>query len=188
MKINDKIKILIDKFRNDFEFSSQITSILEDISDNVNVIEDENLLIQTIKNMIDQTNYSLILYTPVANQEILTLTAETAFQRKKVRFLLVCNWDLQVYGKIIKKMRMLGNIQFRNIEGLFNYYLCSRDASEWLFGKNEDELISIHSEDKNKCKVFNEILTHFVGLTNPIGARETRKKAKKEKKKKKMSK
>ncbi len=205
MIIQEKLKLLTESLKEDLKVPEEVIYLLLNLNEDVRLIESKSILIQALIDMIIKTKSSIIIYTPFAIPEILQTASEFAYQRKSARFLLTCKWDMMAYGDIIKKMRMLGNIFFRNIDMPSKYYLCSRDASDWLLGiSSESETITIQCSDENKSNVIAEIMSYFFEISKPMDVafkvaamkakiekkkiKDAKKKAKKERKKEKKMK
>ena len=122
----------------------------------------KDALIAAIKDAIYRIKSSIIIIMPVVIPEILQIISEFAYQKKACRFMLTSHWDMQAYGKIIKKMLQLGNIQFRNLNAPGDYFAVTRDAEEVIicpFTKNEKEMISVISNQELYSKLF----SNFIG-------------------------
>ncbi|MFX1236402.1 MAG: hypothetical protein ACFE8P_01635, partial [Promethearchaeota archaeon] len=68
-------------------------------------------LLNCIKDAIYRVKSSIIIVMPIVEPDILQVISQYAYQKKAVRFLVTSHWDIQAYGDIINKMKVLGNIQ-----------------------------------------------------------------------------
>ncbi|MHA1688351.1 MAG: hypothetical protein ACTSUN_03275, partial [Promethearchaeota archaeon] len=129
-------------------------------------------LISNIKDMIYRVKSSIIIVTPEVIPEILKFVSEIAYQKKAARFMLTSNFDLGVYGPILNKMKLLGNIQFRQLGTPGEYYAVTRDAEEVIIApatKDEAQLISVVSTQESYAKLYSQFIGPiFTGHSRPI--------------------
>ncbi len=114
-------------------------------------------LVACIKDAIYRTKSSIIIVMPVVVPEILQVISEIAFQKKAVRFMLTSHWDMNAYGGIINKMKLLGNIQFRQLSQAGEFFAVTRDAEEVIIAPHTDkesEMISIVSDQMLYAKLY----------------------------------
>ncbi len=118
-------------------------------------------MISAIKDAVYRVKSSIIIVTPEVVPEILQVVSEYAFQKKAVRFMLTTFWDLEKYGGIVKKMRELGNIQFRQLQSKGEFYAVTRDAEEVILApltSKDSELISVVSNQEGYAKLYSSFI------------------------------
>ncbi|MHA1804874.1 MAG: hypothetical protein ACTSU4_10150 [Promethearchaeota archaeon] len=129
-------------------------------------------LISNIKDMIYRVKSSIIIVLPEVIPEILKFVSEIAYQKKAARFMLTSNFDLSVYGPILNKMKLLGNIQFRQLGTPGEYYAVTRDAEEVIIApatKDEAQLISMVSTQESYAKLYAQFIGPiFTANSRPI--------------------
>jgi hypothetical protein len=117
-------------------------------------------LVAAIKDIVYRTKSSIIIVSPIVIPELLQLISEFAYQRKAARFMLTSNWGPE-YQEIIKKMILLGNIQFRSLTTQTEYFAVTRDAEEVIlapYTDNDAELISIVSNHPGYAKLYSQFI------------------------------
>lgn len=129
-------------------------------------------LIASIKDAIYRVKSSIIIVTPQVEPDILQVISQYAFKKKSVRFMLTSHWDLQAYGHIINKMKVLGNIQFRQLSTPGEFYAVTRDAEEVIlapFTDKEGDLISIVSNQEGYSKLYSQFIGPiFLANSRPL--------------------
>jgi sugar-specific transcriptional regulator TrmB len=129
-------------------------------------------LIASIKDAIYRVKSSIIIVMPQVEPEILQVISQYAFKKKSVRFLLTSHWDLSTYGHIINKMKVLGNIQFRQLSVPGEFYAVTRDAEEVIlapFTEKEGDLISIVSNQEGYSKLYSQFIGPiFLANSRPL--------------------
>ncbi|KKN46093.1 hypothetical protein LCGC14_0676470 [marine sediment metagenome] len=129
-------------------------------------------MISAIKDAVYRVKSSIIIVTPEVVPEILQVVSEYAFQKKAVRFMLTTFWDLEKYGGIVKKMRELGNIQFRQLQSKGEFYAVTRDAEEVILApltSKDSELISVVSNQEGYAKLYSQFIGPiFLSSSRPI--------------------
>ena len=129
-------------------------------------------MISAIKDAVYRVKSSIIIVTPEVVPEILQVVSEYAFQKKAVRFMLTTFWDLEKYGGIVKKMRELGNIQFRQLQSKGEFYAVTRDAEEVILApatEKEAEFISVISNQEGYAKLYSSFIGPiFQAQSRPI--------------------
>jgi hypothetical protein len=117
-------------------------------------------LIGAVKEAVYRTKSSIIIVSPIVIPELLQLISEYAYQKKAARFMITSNWGPE-YQEILKKMMLLGNIQFRNLTTQGEYIAVTRDAEEVIlapYTDNEAELISIVSNHPAYAKLYSQFI------------------------------
>jgi hypothetical protein len=118
-------------------------------------------LIAAVKSAVYRTKSSIIIVMPKVIPEILQLISEFAYQKKAARFMLTSAFDMATYGDIIKKMMLLGNIQFRNLTGAGDFFAVTRDAEEVILAPvttKETEMVAIISNQEQYSKLYSQII------------------------------
>jgi sugar-specific transcriptional regulator TrmB len=118
-------------------------------------------LITYLKDVIWRTKSSIIIVTPTVVPEILELLASVAYERKAQKFFLTTHWDLATYGEIIKKMSVLGNIQFRQLKTAGEYWAVTRDAEEIMLAPEttkDNDLVCICSDEPGYAKLYSQFI------------------------------
>ena len=116
----------------------------------------------TIKGAIYRVKSSIIIVTPVVVPEILQVVSEYAFQKKAARFMLTSQFPLDQYSGIIKKMKQLGNVQFRQLQRAADFYAVTRDAEEVILcphSEKESEMIAVVSNQQ----AYSVLYSQFIG-------------------------
>ncbi|KKN08680.1 hypothetical protein LCGC14_1054170 [marine sediment metagenome] len=72
--------------------------------------------------------------------EILLYCSEFAYSNKNVRLTLTSNWDFEVYGKIHSQMKILGNIEIRQLMRPFNFIGIFKDEDELILAPLSQDL------------------------------------------------
>ncbi len=169
--MQNKIDKLIESLKLDLNLANELSSGLKKMLYEGFIIEGEIQIIEYLKSMVIQTATSIIIYTPQIIPELLHLISQMAYTKRKARFLVATHIDFSTYYEIIKKMKALGNIQFRNADIPIIYFYCIRDAAELFIGKSEtnpEQSISINYKiDKFQKSLISEISTNFSNLTSP---------------------
>jgi len=148
-----------DKLKDIHNASSSIPEILKVTTWQV---VGRDAMIAAMKDAIYRVKSSIIIVTPVVVPEILQVVSEYAFQKKAVRFMLTSHWDLQKYSGIINKMKMLGNIQFRQMQTPADFYALTRDAEEVILcphSDKESEMIAVVSNQT----AYSILYSQFIG-------------------------
>ncbi len=129
-------------------------------------------LIGVIKDAVYRVKSSIIVVTPVVEPEILQTISEYAYQKKAVRFMLTSHFDLNVYGDIINKMKVLGNIQFRQLTTSGEFYAVTRDAEEVIlapYTEKEADLVAIVSNQEGYSKLYSQFIGPiFLANSRPL--------------------
>ncbi|MHA1679880.1 MAG: hypothetical protein ACTSUE_02660 [Promethearchaeota archaeon] len=118
-------------------------------------------LITYLKDVVWRTKSSIIIVTPTVVPEILELIANVAYERKAQKFFLTTHWDLATYGEVIKKMSVLGNIQFRQLKTTGEYWAVTRDAEEIMLAPNtnkDNDLVCVISEQDGYAKLYSQFI------------------------------
>nr|MDO8115709.1 hypothetical protein [Candidatus Sigynarchaeota archaeon] len=118
-------------------------------------------IVKTIIWMMYQTKASIIIVMPRVIPELLEAIAGAAYERKGQKFFVTSYWDTSKYGEILKKMSVLGNIQFRALKGPGEYFAVSRDAREILItpdNVNAEKIVAIHSADLGFVKLYSQFI------------------------------
>src|SRR5271157_367554 len=114
-------------------------------------------ILDSIKENMEQTETTIVIETPQVEKEILDTLSETAYKKKGARFMYITSWDLATYGAIVRKMKVFGNIQFRQLGSPAECWACTRDAQEVIFAPNaesEEEIIGIASTDEKYVNFY----------------------------------
>lgn len=118
-------------------------------------------LITYLKDVIWRTKSSIIIVTPVVVPEILELIASVAYERKAQKFFMTTHWDLATYGEIIRKMSVLGNIQFRQLKTAGEYWAVTRDAEEIMLApetSKDADMVCIISDQEGYAKLYSQFI------------------------------
>ncbi|MFX1275419.1 MAG: helix-turn-helix domain-containing protein [Promethearchaeota archaeon] len=129
-------------------------------------------LLGVIKDAIYRVKSSIIVVTPVVEPDILQTISQYAFQKKAVRFMLTSHFDLNQYGDIINKMKVLGNIQFRQLTSSGEFYAVTRDAEEVIlapYTQKESDLVAIVSNQEGYSKLYSQFIGPiFLANSRPL--------------------
>ncbi|TFH29790.1 MAG: hypothetical protein E4G98_03235, partial [Promethearchaeota archaeon] len=87
-------------------------------------------LIESIIASMERVKSTITIITPTVEPKILEKLSQVAYSKKAARFLYTTNWDLGKFGPIVEKMKVFGNIQFRNLKGANDFYALNRDGEE----------------------------------------------------------
>ena len=119
-------------------------------------------LIEAIIDAMWRVKSTITIITPNVEPKILEYLSQVAYKKKSSRFLYTTNWDIATYGGIIEKMKVLGNIQFRNLKGTANdFYAVSRDSEEIVLcpkTKDEKNQIAIVSIEDGYARLFSSFI------------------------------
>ena len=118
-------------------------------------------LVTYLKDVIWRTMSSIIIMTPYVVPEILELISQVAYERKAQKFFYTTHWDLAQYGDIIRKMNMLGNIQFRQLKTAGEYWAVTRDALEIMLAPEtakDAELVCVVSDQPGYAKLYSQFI------------------------------
>ncbi len=118
-------------------------------------------LITYLKDVIWRTKSSIIIVTPTVVPEILELIAQVAYERKAQKFFLTTHWDLASYGDIIKKMSVLGNVQFRQLKTAGEYWAVTRDAEEIMLAPEttkDNDLVCVISDQEGYARLYSQFI------------------------------
>jgi len=129
-------------------------------------------LLESIIDAMRRVKSTITIITPTVEPKILEALSEVAYLKKSVRFLYTTTWDLATFGPIIQKMKVLGNIQFRNLKNANDFYAVSRDGEEIVLcprAKKEEDLIAIVSVQDGYAQIFSSfIYPIFQANSRPI--------------------
>ncbi|MBN1802738.1 MAG: hypothetical protein JW891_14605 [Candidatus Lokiarchaeota archaeon] len=129
-------------------------------------------LLNCIKDAIYRVKSSIIIVMPIVEPDILQVISQYAYQKKAVRFLVTSHWDIQAYGDIINKMKVLGNIQFRQLTAPGEFYAVTRDAEEVIlapYTEKESDLVAIISNQEGYSKLYSQFIGPiFLANSRPL--------------------
>ena len=129
-------------------------------------------LLESIIDAMKRVKSTITIITPTVEPKVLEALSEVAYLKKSVRFLYTTTWDLATFGPIIQKMKVLGNIQFRNLKNANDFYAVSRDGEEIVLcprAKKEEDLIAIVSVQDGYAQIFSSfIYPIFQANSRPI--------------------
>ncbi|WP_457558442.1 hypothetical protein [Candidatus Harpocratesius sp.] len=129
-------------------------------------------LIESIIASMKRTKSTITIITPTVEPKVLEALSQVAYEKKSARFLYTTNWDLGKYGPIVEKMKVFGNIQFRNLKGANDFYALARDGEEIVLcpkAKDEKDLIAIVSILEGYAQIFGSfIYPIFQANSRPI--------------------
>ena len=117
-----------------------------------------------LRKQISSAKKNLLVVTPIGLETVVESLAQTAFAKKRVKFVYVAQYDLKLFNMMIIKMKVLGNIQFRQLEGIGTFWGCNRDDNEVIFGTGSGDTMHLTvSQDpadveRIKVKMTAEIL------------------------------
>jgi len=121
----------------------------------------KDAMVAAIKDAVYRVKSSIIIVTPYVVPEILQVVSEYAFQKKAVRFMLTSHFDLSTFSGIIGKMKQLGNIQFRQLQGTGEFFAVTRDAEEVILApatEKEADMIAIVSNQEGYAKLYSQFI------------------------------
>jgi len=120
---------------------------------------------------IIKTDSKISLILPIVPPEILSNCSEYAFQKRNVKFVLISHWVMKMYGNILSKMILLGNIQIRQLASPAFSFGIFKDENELILAPmNEDlnELMCIRSTDTEFIKFLGSIcIPIFNAISRP---------------------
>jgi hypothetical protein len=129
-------------------------------------------LLASIVDAMWRVKSTITIITPTVEPKILETMSQVAYKKKSARFLYTTAWDIQTFGGIIEKMKVLGNIQFRNLKGANDFFAMSRDSEEIVLcpeTKNPKDMISIVSIQDGYAQIFSSfIYPIFQSKSRPI--------------------
>jgi ElaB/YqjD/DUF883 family membrane-anchored ribosome-binding protein len=121
----------------------------------------KDAMVAAIKDAVYRVKSSIIIVTPYVVPEILQVVSEYAFQKKAARFMLTSHFDLSTFSGIIGKMKQLGNIQFRQLQGTGEFFAVTRDAEEVILApatEIEADMIAIVSNQEGYAKLYSQFI------------------------------
>ncbi len=121
----------------------------------------KDAMVAAIKDAVYRVKSSIIIVTPYVVPEILQVVSEYAFQKKAARFMLTSHFDLSTFSGIIGKMKQLGNIQFRQLQGTGEFFAVTRDAEEVILApatEKEADMIAIVSNQEGYAKLYSQFI------------------------------
>ncbi len=107
---------------------------------------------------------NLLIVTPKDLPPVLEILAQRAYASKRIQFVYIAHYNLNLLSDIIRKMKTLGNIQFRQLEGPGTFWGCNRDDIEVIYGHGDENTLELTvSEDpadveRIKVKMTGELL------------------------------
>jgi len=114
----------------------------------------------------------ITIITPTVEPKVLEALSQVAYEKKSARFLYTTNWDLGKYGPIVEKMKVFGNIQFRNLKSANDFWALNRDGEEIVLcpkANDEKDLIAIVSIQEGYAQIFGSfIYPIFQANSRPI--------------------
>jgi hypothetical protein len=129
-------------------------------------------LMNTILEMMSNTVSTITIVTPNVEPKILQNLSQIAYKKKSARYLYITNWDLATYGAIVKKMKNLGNIQFRNLKAQNDFWAIFRDSEEILLcpsRSRDGKIIALYSSQDGYAQMFsNFIYPMFQANSRPV--------------------
>jgi len=129
-------------------------------------------LLEAIIAAMHRTKSTITIVTPTVEPKILEALSQVAYMKKSSRFLYTTSWDMATFGEIVQKMKVLGNIQFRNLKNANDFYAVSRDGEEIVLcpkAKDEKDLIAIVSVEEGYAQIFGSfIYPIFQANSRPI--------------------
>lgn len=129
-------------------------------------------LLGSIIAAMHRTKSTITIVTPSVEPKILEALSQVAYMKKSARFLYTTSWDMATFGEIVQKMKVLGNIQFRNLKNANDFYAVSRDGEEIVLcpqAKDEKDLIAIVSVQEGYAQIFGSfIYPIFQANSRPI--------------------
>ena len=163
---------LLEYIKDNFGFSEELISNLKVNRENAIFLKGNDKIIKHIQNMSSIAKSLFLLYTPQILPDVLPFISQKAYEKKGVRFIWINHIDIGKYYPIISKILMFGNIQFRDLEKDFDFCYSSRDTSEILIGKfeeNSTESIAIVYELDNLTKnIDREIGSYLLKESGPF--------------------
>lgn len=131
-----------------------------------------NALLEAIIASMNRVKSTITIITPTVEPKILEALSQVAYAKKSARFLYSTNWDLGKYGPIVEKMKVFGNIQFRNLKGANDFWALNRDGEEIVLcpkANDEKDLIAIVSVQEGYAQIFGSfIYPIFQANSRPI--------------------
>jgi hypothetical protein len=116
---------------------------------------------------------------PTFAPEILQYISEFAYEKKAVNFIVNSYWDDNVFGEIVKKMEMFGNIKFQKLSQPGEYYASIKDTEEVILAPltdSNEELVSLISRQQNYVQLVSQIILPMLNIRSPsIERREFKK-------------
>ena len=154
------------------DFQAFIETRLPLLISNLEVYYGFEAIKSLIFKMINDTKASISLILPVVHPEILSYCSKYAFKNKEAKIVLISYWDMEMYGNIISKMIMLGNIQIRQLISPPSFFGIFKDEKELILmpiNENLNEMLGIKSIDPEFVKFLNQIIVPiFNANSRPI--------------------
>lgn len=129
-------------------------------------------LIESIISALKRTKSTITIITPLVEPKVLEALSQVAYEKKSARFLYTTSWDLGKYGPIVEKMKVFGNIQFRNLKTTNDFWALNRDGEEIVLcpkSNDEKDLIAIVSIQEGYAQIFGSfIYPIFQANSRPI--------------------
>ncbi len=120
--------------------------------------------IQELEKQASITKKNLTVVTPASVEPTLALLSQAAYAAKRVKFIYIAHFDLKIFGQIIPKVKTLGNLQLRQLEGPGTFWGCNRDDVEVVYGSGVGNALELivsqdHADvERIKVKFSAEIL------------------------------
>ena len=118
-------------------------------------------LLEVIIDAMWRVKSTITIITPEAEPKILEVLSQVAYKKKSARFLYTTSWNVAQYGNILEKMKVLGNIQFRNLKNANDFYAVSRDSEEIVLcpqAPEEKDQIAIVSVQQGYAQIFGSFI------------------------------
>ncbi|MFX0101132.1 MAG: hypothetical protein ACFFCS_16270 [Candidatus Hodarchaeota archaeon] len=113
-----------------------------------------------INEALFNTRSSSIVVTPECVPAILETMTQAAYQKKGVKFFYTTKWDIGTYKEILKRMVMLGNVQFRDLKSSSRIWSMTRDGEEILIAPEEkgENLVGLVSTQGGYARLFSQVI------------------------------
>ncbi len=98
---------------------------------------------EELRKQASSVKKNLLIVTPKDLPPVLEILAQRAYTLKRIQFVYIAYFNLDLLKEIIRKMKTLGNIQFRQLEGPGTFWGCNRDDIEVIYGSGDENSLEL---------------------------------------------
>ncbi|MBD3351541.1 MAG: hypothetical protein GF364_08645 [Candidatus Lokiarchaeota archaeon] len=128
-------------------------------------------IMEYINDSLKRVKSIVIIVTHQVIPKILETLGQAAYENKRARYRYITHWTPE-FEPFMKKMKVFGNIQFRQLRSAGEFIAMSRESEEVLLAPivaDEKNIISIVSTEPGYCKLYKEIIGPvFLGNSRPV--------------------